>query len=160
MDEAGQASTDNSPLNVGCVQGIKIMKKLQAVVYPLVTVLALAAAFAAHAESPLVDLPKADATGPAKTRAEVRAELFQARADGSARLLQSNYDPMVYVYPQRPEAAPVLAAKPSFLARFMSAQRPAQAAPAVVGEDSATLFPQTAATADDATQVVAGKTAR
>lgn len=141
------------------------MNKLQTVVYPLVTLLALAAAFAAHAETPLVDLPKADANVPAKTRADVRAELFQARADGSIRRLQSNYDPMVYVYPPRPQAAPVLAAQPPFLARFMSnAQRPAKAAPAsapsVVGEDSSTLFPEPAAAAGDTSQVLAGKAAR
>ena len=135
------------------------MNKLQAIVYPVISMLALAAAFAAHAESPLVELPKAEAGAPATTRAEVRAELFQARADGSIRLLQSNYDPMVYVYPLRPESAPVHAGKPSLLARFMSEKRPARTAP-VVGEVSATLFPQAAAADGDVTPVLVGKTIR
>ena len=160
MDDTGQASTDTSPLHVGCVQRIRIMNRLQAIVYPVISVLALAAAFAAHAESALVVLPEAEAGARAKTRAEVRAELFQARADGSIRLLQSNYDPLVYVYPPRPESAPVFAGKPSLLSRFMGTKRPAQTAPVVVGEDSATLFPQAAAADGDATQVLVGKIAR
>jgi hypothetical protein len=51
MDEAGQASTDYTVLTVGCVEGNLMNTKLTFVVYPVVAILSLAAAFAAHAQS-------------------------------------------------------------------------------------------------------------
>ena len=71
------------------------MKKLQSAVYPAVAVLALAAAFAARADG--------DGSGPdnsaapwahTKTRAEVGAELAQARADGSINFTKVSYNPL------------------------------------------------------------------
>jgi hypothetical protein len=51
MDEAGQASTDYTvPLPSDALQE-SIMSKLNFAVYPAITVLALAAAFSAHAQS-------------------------------------------------------------------------------------------------------------
>ena len=60
------------------------MKNLKLLVYPLITLLSLAAAAAVHAESPSHDNTATQAWAQTKTRAQVQAELMQARADGYA----------------------------------------------------------------------------
>jgi hypothetical protein len=95
MDKAGQASTDCTVLPPSDALKETLMSKLQFAVYPVVAVLALAAAFAAHADG--------DGSGPdnsaapwahSKTRAEVGAELAQARADGSINFTKVTYNPL------------------------------------------------------------------
>lgn len=69
-------------------------KTLRQFAYPLVTVLALGAAFAAHAESPTPDDSATQVWASTKTRAQVQAELFAARADGSTRVYSISYNPL------------------------------------------------------------------
>ncbi len=63
------------------------MNKLQLFAYPVVAALALASAVSAHAEVP--------AQG--KTRAEVKAELMRALADGSYKPGAAGYDPLAFI---------------------------------------------------------------
>ena len=81
MDEAGQASTDNRSSNpVGCVERRNLMNsKLQLFVYPAIAALALAAAVAAHAESPTVDDTATQAWSQTKTRDQVTADGVEQR---------------------------------------------------------------------------------
>ncbi len=81
------------------------MNKLQLFAYPVVTALALAAAVSAHAEVP--------AQG--KTRAEVKAELMRALADGSYKPGAAGYDPLAFI--NAPAPAPKLAARPAATAQ-------------------------------------------
>ncbi len=69
-------------------------KSLRQMVYPLVTVLSLGAAFAAHAESPTPDNSATQVWSQTKTRAQVQAELFAARADGSTKVYSISYNPL------------------------------------------------------------------
>jgi hypothetical protein len=69
-------------------------KTLRQFAYPLVTVLALGAAFAAHAESPTIDDSATQVWASTKTRAQVQAELFAARADGSTKFYSISYNPL------------------------------------------------------------------
>lgn len=70
------------------------MNKLNRLAYPLITVLSMAAAFAAHAESPTVDDSATQVWSQTKTRAQVQAELVQARADGSTKVYSIGYNPL------------------------------------------------------------------
>lgn len=69
-------------------------KNLKNFVYPVVTALALAAAFSAHAESPTPDDSATQVWSSTKTRAQVQAELFQARKDGTTRMYSISYNPL------------------------------------------------------------------
>jgi hypothetical protein len=77
------------------------MKTLTYLAYPLVVVASLAAAsvaFAAPADfiehgDVTIDNTATRAFANGKTRAQVQAELFQARADGSAEAWSYNYNP-------------------------------------------------------------------
>jgi len=70
------------------------MNKLSQFVYPAIAVLSLAAAVAAHAETPTVDDTATQAWSQTKTRAQVQAELFQARADGTTKVWSISYNPL------------------------------------------------------------------
>ncbi len=70
------------------------MNKLNLFAYPIITVLSLASAFAAHAESPTVDTTAAQVWTQTKSRAQVQSELFQARADGSTKVYSISYNPL------------------------------------------------------------------
>lgn len=72
------------------------MKSIKLIAYPVVAALSLVAAFAAHAEGPIT----VDVKAPAKvekTRAEVRAEVLQARARGEFTNGPSAYDPLAFL---------------------------------------------------------------
>lgn len=68
------------------------MNTLKSLVYPAVVLLSLAAAATAHAESPTIDDTAAAVSS--KSRAQVQAELFQARADGSVKVWSTTYNHM------------------------------------------------------------------
>jgi hypothetical protein len=70
------------------------MNTINRLAYPLVTLLALGAAFAAHAESPTVDNSAQQVWQQTKSRDQVQAELFQARADGSTKVYSISYNPL------------------------------------------------------------------
>jgi hypothetical protein len=72
------------------------MKSIKLFAYPAVAALSLVAAFSAHAEGPIT----VDVKAPAqiqKTRADVRAEVLQARARGEITNGASAYDPLAFL---------------------------------------------------------------
>ena len=69
------------------------MNKINRLVYPVIVLLSLAAAFSAHAESPSRDHGVTQVWTSTKTRAQVQAELFQARADGTTQVYAESYNP-------------------------------------------------------------------
>jgi len=73
------------------------MNTINRLAYPLVSLLALGAAFAAHAESPTVDNSAQQVWQQTKSRDQVKAELFQARADGSTKVYSISYNPLTVV---------------------------------------------------------------
>lgn len=73
-------------------------------VYPAVALLSLAAAVTAHAESPTPDDSATMAFTQTKTRDQVQAELFQARADGSIKVWSTSYNHMAAMKPVRSRA--------------------------------------------------------
>lgn len=68
--------------------------QLSLIVYPAVVAMSLAAAVAAHAESPSVDGTAAQVWSQTKSREQVRAELLQARADGTTKVWSVSYNPL------------------------------------------------------------------
>ncbi len=68
------------------------MKKTSLLAYPLVVAVSLLAAGAAFAEDGTID-NTAQALS-LKSRDQVRAELFQARADGSTKVWSTSYNPL------------------------------------------------------------------
>ena len=70
------------------------MHTLKSLVYPAVALLSLAAAVSAHAESPTPDHSATMAFAQAKTRDQVQAELFRARAEGSTKVWSTTYNHM------------------------------------------------------------------
>jgi hypothetical protein len=118
MDDAGHASTDEAGANlqdratgaeetaalpIGCMQGIRIMKTIKLIAYPAIAALSLAAALSAHAEGPV----NVDVKVPAKiekTRAEVQAEVLQARARGEETNGAASVDPLAFLQPTAGDA--------------------------------------------------------
>ena len=71
------------------------MNTINRLVYPVVALLSLAAAVAAHAESPTVDTSAAQVWSQTATRAQVQTELAQARKDGSIKVYSISYNPLM-----------------------------------------------------------------
>jgi Domain of unknown function (DUF4148) len=95
MDNAGNASTDGLALSTQPDANKElIMNKLIVLAYPLVALMSLAAAVAAHAESPTLDNTTSQVWNQTKTRAQVQAELVAAKADGSIKAWSSSYNPL------------------------------------------------------------------
>ncbi len=69
------------------------MKKIATFAYPAVVALSLLASVAAHAAGEQTEAP-ATTTASGITRAQVQAELQQARADGSMKAWSSSYNPL------------------------------------------------------------------
>jgi hypothetical protein len=93
MDDAGHASTDSGSLTTSGCDKETVMSKLNLFAYPVIAVASLLAAGAAFAESPTPDDTAAALS--LKSRAQVQAELFQARADGSAKVWSTTYNPLL-----------------------------------------------------------------
>lgn len=108
------------------------MNKLQLFVYPAVAALSLVAAMSAHAEGPLVDIGTTQATTQGKSRAEVKAELAQAMADGTYQRGGEGYDPLAHV-PQAATSRTVMAVR-------AHAARSSDLSTAVLGEDSGSFY--------------------
>ena len=70
------------------------MNTINRLVYPAIALLSLAAAFSAHAESPTRDDGATQVWTQTKTRAQVQAELMQARADGTSKVYSVSYNPL------------------------------------------------------------------
>jgi len=72
------------------------MKSIKLIAYPAIAALSLAAAFSAHAEGPITVDVKAP-TRVEKTRADVRAEVLQARARGEMTNGAAGVDPLAFL---------------------------------------------------------------
>ena len=70
------------------------MNTINRFAYPAIALLSLAAAFSAHAESPARDDGATQVWTSTKTRVQVLAELFQARADGTTKVYAESYNPL------------------------------------------------------------------
>lgn len=70
------------------------MNALKLAIYPIVSVLALAAAGIVHAESPTPTPREYTEFSSNKTRADVVAEYHQARKDGTLRVWSTQYNPL------------------------------------------------------------------
>lgn len=125
------------------------MNKLSTIAYPAIVVLSLAAAFAAHAETPTIDDTATQVWTQTKTRAQVQAELQQARADGSIRVHSISYNPLAL--------AKSLKTRDEVRAEALAARASGEA-DALVAEDSGSMFAQRRQ-ARDASQVLAGNRA-
>jgi hypothetical protein len=101
---------------------------LRNIAYPVIVALSLGAAFAAHAESPGVDVGATQAWAQTKSRDQVKAELLAARADGSIQFYSISYNPLMAA------KSPVTREEVRAQARVERAMA-SYAAP-VVGEDS------------------------
>lgn len=98
------------------------MKKLAFIAYPAIVAMSLMATVSAHAQSESMNLA---ATGPSAiglTRAQVQAELFKARADGSLKVYAENYSPVLVTTSERTRAEvraeAVAANRSSYAARW------------------------------------------
>lgn len=129
------------------------MNKLSLFVYPAIALLSLAAAFSAHAEGPMAADNTASAWSQAKTRAQVQAELLQARADGSYQLSSENYSLRLVSGSEKTRA--------QVRAEF-TAPRQADATRGIVGEDGGSFAAarvRQARPARDSGRVLAGSAA-
>lgn len=72
------------------------MKSIKLIAHPVVAALSLVAAFAAHAEGPITVDVKPQVVVE-KTRADVRAEVLQARARGEVTNGAAGVDPLAFL---------------------------------------------------------------
>ena len=124
------------------------MNKLTLIVYPIVAVLSLAAAVAAHAESPTRDDSATQAWAQTKTRSQVQAELVQARADGSIKVWSSSYNPLALARSEKTREQ---------VQAELRAERAADFARAMYGEDSGSFYLARVRPARDASRVLAAR---
>lgn len=127
------------------------MIKLSQLAYPLIAVFSLAAAVAAHAESPTVDDTATQVWSQTKTRAQVQAELLQARADGTTKVWSSSYNPLAL--------ARSVKSRDEVRAEATAALASGESA-AFAGEDSGSFRLAQLPQARDAGQVLAGGVTR
>lgn len=80
------------------------MNKLNLLTYPVIAVLSLAAAGAAFADDITPDNTATQVFSVTKTRAQVQAELFAARADGSIKVWSTSYNPLALAKSEKTRA--------------------------------------------------------
>ncbi len=80
------------------------MKKIALIAYPAIVALSMLAAVTAHAQSESMNLAPTGPSASGLTRAQVQAELFQARADGSLKVSAENYSPVIVTTFERTRA--------------------------------------------------------
>ncbi len=85
------------------------MKKLSFIAYPAIVAISMLAAVSAHAQSESMNLTPTGPSAGGLTRAEVQAELFKARADGSLKVTASNFSPLLEAGPSQRTRAEVRA---------------------------------------------------
>ena len=120
--------------------------------YPVIVALSLGAAFAAHAESPTVDDTATQVWAQAKTRDQVKAELFAARADGSTKVYASTYNPLAL--------AKSTATREEVRAQARVEREMSNYASAMLGEDSGSFVLSQQWTARPATSQTLAKSAK
>jgi len=107
------------------------VNKLHFYAYPLVTLLAIAAAVVAHAETPTPDTTASQVWSQTKTVAQVQQERAEARRNGSIKVWSTSYNPLTAARSERTRdevKAEVLAARDQDLDRTL------------YGEDSGSFF--------------------
>ena len=128
-----------------------IMKnKLHLIAYPAIAALSLVAAFAAHADSITPDDSTTQVWAHTKTRDQVKAEFFQARADGSMKVWSSSYNPLLTAPKSEKSRAEVRAE--------VVAERAAQISDygtRLYGEDSGSFYLSSRPIGRDASRIVA-----
>ncbi|MDO9091507.1 MAG: DUF4148 domain-containing protein [Rubrivivax sp.] len=124
------------------------MNTIQRLAYPLIAVLSMGAAFAAHAESPTVDDSATQVWSQTKTRAQVQAELFAARADGSTRVYSISYNPLTVAKTTTTREAVRAEAR---------VERAVNPSAQMVGEDSGSFYLAQLPLSRDASHVLADK---
>lgn len=124
MDDAGFASTDEAPTRVRMPQEPTV-KKIAFLAYPVIAAVSVLFAGAAFAEDGTIDNTYLSQSY--KSRDQVRAELFQARADGSIKVSSTSYNPLA--------AATSLRSRDEVRAEALAANRAGHDA-AWFGEDS------------------------
>lgn len=122
------------------------MTKLNLLSYPLISLIALFSAGAALAESPTPDTSAAQVWSQTKTRSQVQAELFQARADGSIKMSSTSYNPLA--------VAKSVKTREAVRAEMLAARASGEAS-AIVGEDSGSAYLARATTPADASHLLA-----
>jgi hypothetical protein len=127
------------------------MNKLNLFAYPAIVVLSLVAAVAAHAESPTVDDSATQVWKQTKTRAQVQAELAQARTDGSIKFTSITYNPLALAKSEKTRAA---------VHAEVLAERAANYAAAMYGEDSGSFYLAQAKPVREAGRMLAGASAK
>jgi len=80
------------------------MSKLNLLTYPAIALLSLAAAGAAFADDITPDTTATQVFSTTKTRAQVQAELFAARADGSIKAWSTSYNPLALAKSEKTRA--------------------------------------------------------
>ena len=123
------------------------MKKIAFLTYPIVAVVSLFAAGAAFADGDTIDTTFAAAQS-TKTRDQVRAELVQARADGSIKVSSNQYNALL--------VAKSLKSRDEVRAEAVAANR-ADHDDVWYGEDSGSFALQRTAPARVATPVYAAR---
>jgi Domain of unknown function (DUF4148) len=122
------------------------MTKLNLITYPLISLLAIFSAGAALADSPTPDNTSSQVWSQTKTRAQVQAELVQARADGSIKMTSISYNPLA--------VAQSVKTREAVRAEMLAARASGEAA-AIVGEDSGSAYLARATTPADTTHLLA-----
>lgn len=101
---------------------------LSAIAYPVVATLSLSAAVSAHAESPTIDNTATQVWSQTKSRDQVRAELQQARADGTTKVWSMSYNPL--------QAAKSLKSRDDVRAELFAQRAADHGSNPAIGEDS------------------------
>lgn len=105
--------------------------QLSFIVYPAIVALSLAAAVSARAESPTADDTASQVWSQTKTSEQVRAELMQARADGTTKVWSISYNPL--------RQAQSVKTREQVRAEVL-AQRAADNGNVMIGEDSGSFY--------------------
>jgi hypothetical protein len=127
MDDAGHASTDRRSNHLLDATRKNTMNttKLSLLAYPVAAILSMAAASTAFADDITPDNTAAALS--TKTRAQVQAELYAARADGSIKAWSTSYNPLAIAKSEKSRADVIAEVK---------AERTADYAVTWYGEDS------------------------
>ena len=127
------------------------MKKLAFIAYPAIVALSLMAAVSAHAQSESMNLAPTGPSANGLTRTQVQAELFSARADGSLKVWDLNYNPV--------ESTKSARTREQVRAEAITANR-SQYGSRWYGEDSGSIALNDRAAAQPAAPVFAGRANR
>ena len=124
--------------------------KLSLLAYPVAAILSMAAAGTAFADDITPDNSATQLFSATKTRAQVQAELYAARADGSIKAWSTSYNPLVIAKSEKSRAEVIAEVK---------AERNADHAVTWYGEDSGSFALARTKPPVQAQPVYAGKAA-